>query len=341
MSIPLSILDLAVVSAGETSADALQRTLTTARGAEAAGFTRFWVAEHHNMPAVASTSPPVLLAAIGASTSSIRVGSGGVMLPNHAPYVVAEQFAMLEALYPGRVDLGLGRAPGTDQRTAQALRRGAEGQGVDAFPRDVLELLAWSGDDRLEASLARHLSATPNATSYPDVWLLGSSGYSAQLAGMLGLRYCYAHHFGAMDEVEVMQAYRSRFQPSASLAEPYAMLCTSAIASESAERARYLAAPGKVMALGLRSGNLQPIVSPEEANARGFSEAEDQLLQRLPATKFVGETEEVIEGLRGLVQRTGVQELMLTATTHRSQDTMASMRGIAERWETAPAGALA
>ncbi len=335
-----------MVSAGETSADALQRTLATAQGAEAAGFARFWVAEHHNMPAVASTSPPVLLAAIGAATSSIRVGSGGVMLPNHAPYVVAEQFAMLEALYPGRVDLGLGRAPGTDQRTAQALRRGAAGhgaagQGVDAFPREVLELLAWSGDDRLEASLARHLSATPNATGHPDLWLLGSSGYSAQLAGLLGLRYCYAHHFGAMDEVEVMDAYRSRFQPSASLAKPYAMLCTSAIASDSAEHARYLAAPGKVMALGLRSGNLQPIVSPAEANQRGFSETEEQILRQLPATKFVGETDEVVEGLRDLVERTGVQELMLTATTHCSQDTMASMRGIAERWGSAPVGASA
>lgn len=330
------MLDLAVVSAGETSADALQRTIATARAAEAAGFTRFWVAEHHNMPAVASTSPPVLLAAIGAATSSIRVGSGGVMLPNHAPYVVAEQFAMLEALYPGRVDLGLGRAPGTDQRTARALRRGAEGQGVDAFPREVLELLAWSGDDRLEASLAQHLTATPNASGHPDVWLLGSSGYSAQLAGMLGLRYCYAHHFGAMDEVQVMDAYRSRFQPSASLAEPYAMLCTSAIASESAEQARYLAAPGKVMALGLASNNLQPIVSPEEANARGFTEAEEQILRRLPATKFVGDTDDVVDGLHSLVERTGVQELMLTATTHSSQDKMTSMNDIAERWQRMP-----
>ena len=341
MSVPLSILDLAVVSTGETTGEALQRTLAAARGAEAAGFARFWVAEHHNMPAVASTSPPVLLAAIGAATSSIRIGSGGVMLPNHAPYVVAEQFAMLEALYPGRIDLGLGRAPGTDQRTAQALRRGTDARGVDAFPREVLELLAWAGDDRLEASLATHLKATPSAASHPDVWLLGSSGYSAQLAGMLGLRYCYAHHFGAMDEVAVMDAYRDRFQRSEHLAEPYAMLCTSAIADESAERAHYLSAPGKVMALGLRSGHLQPIVSPEEANARGFSEAEEQILQRLPATKFVGDTDEVTDGLGGLVQRTGVQELMLTASTHRSQDTMASMRGIAERWNTVHPSAAA
>ena len=241
--IPLSVLDLVTVTQDATTAQALQRSISLAQAADELGYSRYWVAEHHNMPAVASTNPPVIIAALGAHTQRIRVGSGGVMLPNHAPYVVAEQFALLEGLYPDRVDLGLGRAPGTDQRTAAALRRSTDTLGVEEFPQHVLELMSWLGDNRLENPMSAQLAATPKGETSPQVWLLGSSGYSAQLAGMLGLRYCYAHHFGQMDEVAVMEAYRNRFQPSPALAEPYAMVCTSVITAETPQQADWLAGP--------------------------------------------------------------------------------------------------
>lgn len=329
-SIPLSVLDLATVTEGSTTRDALNRSIRLAQAADELNFERFWVAEHHNMPAVASTNPPVIIAALGANTSRIRVGSGGVMLPNHAPYVVAEQFALLEALYPGRIDLGLGRAPGTDQRTAAALRRSTDSLGAEEFPQHVLELMSWLGDNRLEQPMSATLKATPAAgDTQPEVWLLGSSGYSAQLAGMLGLRYCYAHHFGQMDEVQVMEAYRARFQPSPVLSEPYAMICTSAITADTAEQAEWLAGPAKQMALALRTNRLTPVISPEEAARRQLSPLEEQMLAHLPATKFVGTADVVAEGLQHLIDRTGIQELMLTATTHDVQtrlDTLAALR---------------
>lgn len=327
--LPLGVLDLVTVTEDTSTPDALQRSITLAKAADELGYARFWVAEHHNMPAVASTNPPVIIAALGAHTKSIRVGSGGVMLPNHAPYVVAEQFSLLEGLYPGRVDLGLGRAPGTDHRTAAALRRSSDAMGVDEFPQDVLELMSWLGDNRLEQPLSASLAATPRPQSFPDVWLLGSSGYSAQLAGMLGLRYCYAHHFGQMDEVQVMEAYRNRFQPSPQLAEPYAMVCTSVITADTQEKADWLAGPSRQMALALRTNRLTPVISPETAAERGMSPLDEQMLPQLPGTKFCGTPETVGPQLQALVDRTGVQELMLTATTYDVQtrvDTLAAVR---------------
>jgi len=327
--IPLSVLDLVTVTEQTTTAQALQRSIALAQAADELGYHRYWVAEHHNMPAVASTNPPVIIAALGAHTKRIRVGSGGVMLPNHAPYVVAEQFALLEGLYPNRVDLGLGRAPGTDQRTAAALRRSTDTLGVEEFPQHVLELMSWLGDNRLENPMSAQLAATPRAETSPEVWLLGSSGYSAQLAGMLGLRYCYAHHFGQMDEVQVMEAYRGRFEPSPALAEPYAMVCTSAITAETREEAQYLAGPAKQMALALRTNRLTPVVSPQTAAERGLSPLDEQMMQQLPATKYVGTPDEVGEDLQRLVERTGVQELMLTATTFDVDTRINTLRGVA------------
>ncbi len=329
MSLPLSVLDLVPVTTDSTSSDALQRSLTLARTADDLGYQRFWVAEHHNMPAVAATNPAVIISALGAATTSIRVGSGGVMLPNHAPYVVAEQFALLEALYPGRVDLGIGRAPGTDQQTASALRRDPDGLGVEDFPRHVLEVMAWLGDNRLTDPLSARLAATPRASSYPDVWLLGSSGYSAQLAGMLGLRYCYAHHFGSMDPEQVMNAYRGRFEPSPALSEPYAMLATSVLTAPTADEADYLAGPSRVMALALRSGNLGPVVSPEEAASRPLTELDRMMLEQLPATKFVGTPDDVGHRLQALLDKTAVQELMITSTVYDVQDRIRTLQDLA------------
>ncbi|GAB3624909.1 LLM class flavin-dependent oxidoreductase [Mariniluteicoccus endophyticus] len=332
MSIPLSVLDLAMVNEGESSGDALARTLRLASHAESEGYARFWVAEHHNMPAIASTAPAVLIAAIAARTERIRVGSGGVMLPNHAPYVVAEQFALLEALHPNRIDLGIGRAPGTDQRTAMALRRDAGQLGVEEFPQHILDVLAWLGDDRLEESLALTLSATPAATSHPEVWLLGSSGYAAQLAGMLGLRYCYAHHFGQMDPMAVMDAYRSRFQPSPALSEPYAMVCTSALTAPTAEEADHLAGPARVAAMNLRTNQRAPIVSPEVAAQREWSSLDLAMLDQLPAIKFVGEADDVAGRLKQFTERLGVQELMLTGTAYAAETKERTLSDIASRW---------
>ncbi len=327
-TLPLSVLDLVTVTEGTDTPQALQRSIELAQAADQLRYQRYWVAEHHNMPAVASTNPAVIIAALGAHTQQIRVGSGGVMLPNHAPYVVAEQFSLLEGLYPHRIDLGLGRAPGTDQRTAAALRRVPDALGVEEFPQQVLELMSWLGDNRLDDPLSATLAATPRAKTFPDVWLLGSSGYSAQLAGMLGLRYCYAHHFGQMDEVSVMDAYRNRFEPSPVLAEPYAMIATSVITAETDERAQYLAGPAKRMAIALRTNQLTPVISTEKAAANPLSPLDEAMLGQLPATKFVGMPEKVRDALQSLVSRTGVQELMLAATTYDVQTRIDTLRDV-------------
>ncbi|MHA7248063.1 LLM class flavin-dependent oxidoreductase [Arthrobacter tecti] len=334
--VPLSVLDLATVGVGRTSAQALADSTRLAQEADRLGFTRFWVAEHHNMPSVASTSPAVLIAHLGAHTERIRLGSGGVMLPNHAPFVVAEQFALLEALQPGRVDLGIGRAPGTDQMTAMALRRQVDGLGVEEFPQHVLEVLGLLGDNRTPERAAR-LAATPAASSFPEVWLLGSSAYSAQLAGMLGLRYSYAHHFGNEDPAAVMRLYRSNFQPSPVLAEPYAMLATSALTAETEEEARYLAGPAQVMALSLRSGRPAPIVSPQDAAERVLTEQEQAMLQHLPAIKTVGTPGQVTARLKELVEITGAQELMITGTTYDVGSRVDSLAHLSAAWDLARA----
>ena len=326
--IPLSVLDLAQVKSGGTSSDALADTTAVARVADELGFRRFWVAEHHNMPVVASTSPPVLIAHLAAHTTAIRVGSGGVMLPNHAPLVVAEQFALLEALHPGRIDLGIGRAPGTDPGTARALRRQTDPPGVDTFPGQVVEVMALLGDSR-DPEWRSPVKATPAAASYPDVWLLGSSRYSAELAGMLGLRYSYAHHFGMEDPVAVMDLYRRSFRASPVLTEPYAMITTSAIIAATEQEADFLAGPARVMALSLRTGRLGPIVTPEEAASRRFSDVELDMLDRLPAVKFLGTSETVVARLGELVSSTQAQELMIHETVYDVDDKVRTLEALA------------
>jgi luciferase family oxidoreductase group 1 len=237
--VPLSVLDLATVREGHSSADALRGTLEIAKTADELGYHRFWVAEHHNMPAVASTAPPVLIASVAAHTGRIKVGSGGVMLPNHMPFVVAEQFAILEALHPGRIDLGIGRAPGTDQATAAALRGVSPYLTVEQFPEHLQTLLALLGDDRIDAGQAGRLRATPAAESYPEVWMLGSSTYGAQVAAALGLPFCYAYHFAMSSDVDsALQIYRAGFKPSPRYPEPHVMISASVIAAETAEEGR-------------------------------------------------------------------------------------------------------
>jgi luciferase family oxidoreductase group 1 len=331
--VPISVLDLATVREGHTSADALRGTIEIARTADALGYARFWVAEHHNMPAVASTAPPVLIAAVAAATGSIRVGSGGVMLPNHMPFVVAEQFAILEALHPGRIDLGIGRAPGTDQATAAALRGVSPYLTVEQFPEHLRALLALLGDERIDSEPVSRLKATPAAVSHPEVWMLGSSTYGAQAAAALGLPFCYAYHFAVSSDVDAaLRLYRSGFRPSPRFPEPHVMVSASVIAAETAEEAHYLAGPSRIMALSLRTGRLGPIVSPEKAASVELSDLDRAMLDSLPGTQFAGTAEEVVAGLDELVARTGADELILAGTVHDPATRQDSLTRIAKVW---------
>lgn len=325
---PLSVLDLAIVSRGRTSAEALADTTTLARRADELGYARFWVAEHHNMSSVASTSPPVLIAHVAANTRHIKVGSGGVMLPNHPPLVVAEQFAMLEALHPGRIDLGIGRAPGTDQRTAAALRRSPDGLGAEDFPRHLVDLMGLLGDRRGDRGMWDHFSATPVGSGTPQIFLLGSSDYSAQLAAILGLPFAFAHHFDMGGTTEAVDLYRSMFEPSAILDAPLVLVTASVLCADSDERAQYLAAPGRLSMLARRTGRFQPLVPPEEANEHPDLPTAAQLRTE----RLVGDTDAVVAGLDDLVARTHADEIMLSTSTFAVEDRVRSLELLAQRW---------
>lgn len=325
---PLSVLDLAIVSRGRTSAEALADTTTLARRADDLGYARFWVAEHHNMSSVASTSPPVLIAHVAANTRHIKVGSGGVMLPNHPPLVVAEQFAMLEALHPGRIDLGIGRAPGTDQRTAAALRRSPDGLGAEDFPRHLVDLMGLLGDRRGDRGMWDHFSATPVGSGTPQIFLLGSSDYSAQLAAILGLPFAFAHHFDMGGTTEAVDLYRSMFEPSAILDAPLVLVTASVLCAETDERAQYLAAPGRLSMLARRTGRFQPLVPPDEANEHPDLPTAAQLRTE----RLVGDTDAVVAGLDDLVARTHADEIMLSTSTFAVEDRVRSLELLAQRW---------
>jgi luciferase family oxidoreductase group 1 len=252
----MSVLELAPVAFGRTATEALHFTTELAKRVEELGYRRIWVAEHHNMPSIASSSPAVLVAHLAASTSAIRVGSGGVMLPNHPPLVVAEQFGTLESLHPGRIDLGIGRAPGTDQRTALALRRTMAGLSAENFPEELVDLIAYFGDT------PRGITAVPARGNEPAIWLLGSSGFSAQLAGLLGLPFSFAHHFSSAATVPALELYRTSFRPSRWLSEPYAKIAVNVVCADTDEHARWLAAPAALAFLKLRTGMPEPLTHP-------------------------------------------------------------------------------
>jgi luciferase family oxidoreductase group 1 len=325
---PLSVLDLAVVHEGGTTGDALAATTTLAQRAEHLGYHRFWVAEHHNMPLVASTSPPVLMAHLAARTSQIRVGSGGIMLPNHAPLVVAEHVAALEALHPGRVDLGIGRAPGTNQETALALRRSAALLGAEDFPRDLLDLMGLLGDVRTEGGLWERFKATPAATSSPQILLLGSSGFSAQLAGRLGLPFVFAHHFDQGGTLEAVALYREAFRPSPVLEQPHVIVTASVLVAESDDEAWWEAGPSMLMVHHIRYGRFGPLVSPEAAAA----DPNTEVARALPSTRIVGAPATAVGQLDRLVEDTGADEIMVSTVAHGLPARVRSLELLAEAW---------
>jgi luciferase family oxidoreductase group 1 len=325
--IPLSVLDLSVVRVDGTSANALADTTRLAQGADELGFLRFWVAEHHNMATVASTTPSVLIAHLADATTRIRVGSGGVMLPNHAPLAIAEQFALLEALHPGRIDLGIGRAPGTDPMTASAFGRNPQ-TSVDAFPRDVIDVMGMLGDKRGENGMWDRFRATPALATTPMVALLGSSGYSAQLAGMLGIPFAYAHHFDTGGTEVAVRLYHERFTPSPVLDEPYLIVGVGALAAKTDDEAERIALPGRILRYGIRTNSRAPLLSPDDAPAH--PNAEDA--RKMPTDQLIGSAERVTEGLRYLADRTHADELMLTAATYDVADRITSLELISEAW---------
>ncbi|MGY6500632.1 MAG: LLM class flavin-dependent oxidoreductase [Acidimicrobiales bacterium] len=325
---PLSVLDLSIVSDGHTSADALADTTAYARRADQLGLRRIWVAEHHNMSTVASTSPPVLIAHLAALTSDIRVGSGGVMLPNHPPLVVAEQFAMLDALHPDRIDLGIGRAPGTDPATAAALRRSPDSLGAEDFPRHLVDLMGLLGDRRSDHGLWERFRATPVSDSGPEVWLLGSSDYSAQLAGILGLPFAFAHHFDMGGTVAAVDIYRRSFEPSAALSEPRVLVTASVLAAETEDRALRAAAPGRLSMLARRTGRFTPLLDP----ATALEHPDLPRAMQLPTDRIAGEPEAVVDGLDDLVASTGADELMLSTSTYSLDERIESLELVSTHW---------
>ncbi len=327
--VPLSVLDLATVSTGSTPARALSETVRLAPIVERLGYRRLWVAEHHGMPAVASSAPAVLIAHLATATSTLRVGSGGVMLPNHAPLVVAEQFATLEALHPGRIDLGLGRAPGTDQVTARALRHGRD-LNAERFPEDVVELIRYLLDSD---SPPTHPSAVPGRGYLPEVWLLGSSLFSAQLAGMLGLPFSFAYHFAPKLLDAALETYRTHFRPSILHEAPAAMVAVSVICAPTSEEARWLSGSSALSMLQLRSGRLGQLPSPEEAAEYQFTPAERAFVDDTLSSHLIGDPDEVHDGLVRLVARTQADEIMLSVRAHSLATRERSLTLVASRWE--------
>jgi luciferase family oxidoreductase group 1 len=302
----LSVLDLAPILQGGTPAEAFRHSLQLAQHAEQLGYRRFWLAEHHNMPGIGSAATSVLIGHVGAGTSRIRIGAGGIMLPNHAPLQVAEQFGTLEALFPGRIDLGLGRAPGTDQAAAFALRRTLH---VDPnnFPNDVLEVMEFLADPRP----GQAVHAVPGAGLRVPIWILGSSTFGAEVAAALGLPFAFASHFAPAMLFDAIGIYRERFRPSAQLAAPYVMLGVNVVAADTDDEARFLASSGRQSFASLRSGRPIQLPPPSKEWERDLRDAGDPL--RRSRVSFVGAPGTVAAGMREFVRRTQADELMVVS----------------------------
>ncbi|HKB57641.1 MAG TPA: LLM class flavin-dependent oxidoreductase [Lacunisphaera sp.] len=327
--IPFSVLDLSNIIQGGTAADALQRSRELARHAERLGYRRFWLAEHHNMPGIASAATAVAIAHVAAGTTTIRVGAGGIMLPNHAPLVIAEQFGTLASLFPGRIDLGLGRAPGTDQPTARALRRGAPDTS-DHFPQDVVELQSYFHP----AVPGQVVQAVPGAGLDVPIWLLGSSLFGAQLAAALGLPFAFASHFAPDHLDQALAIYRHNFQPSAALAKPYAMAAIGAVAADTDAAAARLVTSLQQSVVLLRRGTPGLLPPPVDRMDGLWTPMEKAGVEHAFREAVVGSPVTVKRGLEAFLQRTHVDELMVTAAIHDQATRLRSFELVAQIRDT-------
>jgi luciferase family oxidoreductase group 1 len=337
-ALPLSVLDLAPVGDGVTSTEAVQSSLALARRADELGFTRFWLAEHHSMPGIASSAPAVLIGAVAAATRDIRVGSGGVMLPNHAPLVVAEQFGTLAALYPGRIDLGLGRAPGTDPMTAAALRRSAQQLGPNDFPEQLGELASFLTGEFPDGHPYQPIQAVPHAIQVPPIWLLGSSLYSAELAGLLGLPFAFAHHFSSAHTLPALDRYRTSFRPGRALDEPYAIVTVSAVCAPTDAEADRIALPAALSFLRLRQGRPGTLPTPEQAAEYPWTAPEEAFVADRRTGQAVGSPDTVRDQLAALIKDTEPDELMITTLVHSAQDRIRSTELVRGLFDEIPRG---
>ena len=330
-AVPLSVLDLSPIPSGRPASSALHETVALAKAAESYGYQRYWLAEHHNIGSVASSAPMVMIATVAAATSTIRVGSGGIMLPNHAPLAVAASFRVLEGLHPGRIDLGLGRAPGTDQLTAFALRRGR----VDAeeFPQQMAELLAYV-DGFPDDHPFRPVRAIPDDVPLPPLWILGSSLYGGQAAGAFGTGFAFAGHFGSADPAEAVAGYRSRFEPSTRLAEPRVILGVAAIVSESEERAEALARANDLAMVRLMQNRPGPVPTPEEAAAHEWTDQERTLAAQRRHFISVGTPEQVRDDLERRRTYADADELIVTTQVHDTAERALSYELLAKAYAT-------
>jgi len=324
--IPLSILDLARIREGSNAKEALDNARDVAAHAENWGYNRIWLAEHHNMAGIASSATSIAIAHVAAGTKSIRVGAGGIMLPNHAPYVIAEQFGTLAQLYPGRIDLGLGRAPGTDQLTLRALRRSP--QASDTFPQDVLELQAYFA----EAEPGQRILAVPAAGTNVPLWILGSSNFGAMLAAELGLPYAFASHFAPEMLLPALSIYRNRFKPSGQLPAPHAMVGVNIIVAETDEEARRLFTTQQMSFTSIFRGARGLSQPPIDDIETYWTEMEKAQVQRMLARAIVGSPATVKVGMQALVEETGADELIIVSDVFDHQKRLRSFEMIADLW---------
>jgi luciferase family oxidoreductase group 1 len=328
--LPVSVLDLTPVPSGSTSAQALRNTIDLAQAAEAWGYRRYWLAEHHNTPGLASSAPEVLIGHVAAATTCIRVGAGGIMLPNHSALHVAEAFRVLEALHPGRIDLGVGRAPGTDGITAAALRRSADAVGAEGFPAQLGELLAYAGDGFPAGHPLESVSAIPADAPLPPLWILGSSEYGAQVAAALGVGFAFARHLNPRGAEPIMRGYRNAFRPSQDMAEPTAILTVSAIAADTPERADELATSMGLGLVRMRQGRPTPLPTPEEAAAHRYTPHEQDQIRRYRRAQVLGDAAGVRDEILALAEATAADEVMVMTSVHDHGERRRSYELIAE-----------
>jgi len=334
-SLPLSVLDLTLVDSGSSGPQALRNTIETGQVAEKLGYSRIWLAEHHNTAAIASPAPELMIGILARETSTIHVGSGGIMLPNHSPLKVAETFRVLEALAPGRIDLGIGRAPGTDTLTALALRRSQDALRADDFPDQLAELRGYNNAKFQSSHPFGKIKAEPSDVELPPIWMLGSSDFGARLAAALGLRFSFASHINMDMAIPALNYYKSAFTPSPELSHPYSMLTVATICAETEEEVAYHAHSSDLSSLRLITGRFGPIPSPEEAMAYPFTETERRHIQPMKDRMISGTPAQVRERILDLVEKTQADEVMVMSRMWGHANRLRSLELIAEAFELA------